>query len=163
MPTIFLGVDPSIEHNYNLPSQKELKRRLDKANDVIIADKKKIKVLKNYKRRKIHTISSLTEIIQELKNKIFLSESASEKLNELGSKVPVELFKRLIEDSDHGTLSRKEYSEELKSFSLTLQFYSGKGYNYVRERFLKSLPHENTIHRWYSTVQAATGVKQKYI
>ena len=65
MPTIFLGVDPSIEHNYNLPSQKELKRRLDKANDVIIADKKKIKVLKNYKRRKIHTISSLTEIIQE--------------------------------------------------------------------------------------------------
>jgi len=52
---------------------------------------------------------------------------------------------------------QKRYTKELKSFALTLQFYSSRAYNFVRETFENCLPHENVVRRWYSQVEADTG------
>ncbi len=58
--------------------------------------------------------------------------------------VPLEILKR--QKSRH-----TKYHPALKSFALTLQFYSAKAYNYVRETFDLGLPHPSTIRRWYSS------------
>lgn len=49
------------------------------------------------------------------------------------------------------------YSKEVKSFALTLHYYSPKAYNYVREKFHTCLPHTRTIQKWYESVDANAG------
>ena len=49
------------------------------------------------------------------------------------------------------------YPPELKSFALTLQFYSSKGYKFVRKTFNLALPHQSQIRKWYSVVPAEPG------
>lgn len=66
--------------------------------------------------------------------------------------------------------SRAKYIPELRSFALTLNFYSTAAYQYVRRIFgSKSLPHIRTLSKWYSCVdgtpgfsaQAITAIKNK--
>lgn len=48
-------------------------------------------------------------------------------------------------------------SPELRTFGLTLHFYSPAAYSYVREIFNKTLPHPSTIRKWYSTIDGSPG------
>lgn len=50
------------------------------------------------------------------------------------------------------------YSEKLRSFATTLNFYSAKAYRYVRQAFNNALPHEKTVARWYRGVDGEPGV-----
>lgn len=43
-----------------------------------------------------------------------------------------------------------QHDEDVRAFALTLHYYSPRGYNYVREKFDKHLPHVATIRKWYS-------------
>ena len=50
-----------------------------------------------------------------------------------------------------------KYSSELKSFALTLQFYSSKAYDYVRKSLNYALPDKSVIRSWYSKISAGPG------
>ena len=45
----------------------------------------------------------------------------------------------------------------MKSFALTLQFYSTKAYEFVRKTFNIALPSQSQIRRWYGKVAADPG------
>ena len=66
-----------------------------------------------------------------------------EKLNQKLSGIPLELMKRLAsrEKSEKGM----KYPPEIKSFALTLKFYSAKAYEFVRKAFNFALPHQAQI------------------
>ena len=49
---------------------------------------------------------------------------------------------------------------ELRSFSLTLKFYSAKAYNYVRNSFDLGLPHPTVLRSWYSSIDGEPGFTQ---
>ena len=66
------------------------------------------------------------------------------------------LFKRLVFKSSNKSTAR-QYPPEIRSFATTLQFYSLKGYEYVRKTFLKGLPHVSTIRKWYSNIECSPG------
>lgn len=51
----------------------------------------------------------------------------------------------------------KTYPAELKSFALTLNFYSPRAYNYVRNIFHNILPHPRTLQKWYASVACESG------
>lgn len=53
-----------------------------------------------------------------------------------------------------------KYPLELKSFALTLPFYSAKAYEFVWRTFNEALPHQSNIRRWYSTIPADPGFTQ---
>jgi Transposase protein len=167
VPTLFLKPDdqslPAIvsvrlDHNYYLPTQAELKRRLNIASDELVASKKHIKRLKESRRRQKQKCQSVRDVLRELQKKKLLSETNLEKLLESGSKVPAQLFQRLVDSKHKDVVSRKHYTPDLKRFAVTLQYYSNKAYNYVRETFLYNLPHENVIRRWYASIQCETGM-----
>lgn len=61
------------------------------------------------------------------------------------------LFKQLVA-SQHTV-----YPDILKTFALTLNFYSPKAYNYVRQTFQNILPHPRTLQRWCSTIECKPG------
>ena len=49
---------------------------------------------------------------------------------------------------------RGKFSEEIRSFALTLHFYSPKAYSYVRRTWAKLLLHPSTIRAWYQVVNS---------
>lgn len=63
-----------------------------------------------------------------------------------------EIFERMLK----GPATQK-YSPVLRTFALTLSFYSPKAYNFVRSTFNKSLPHLDTISKWYRSVDGSPG------
>ena len=97
-------------------------------------------------------VQSLQGIVDNLKSKNLISESCSEALEETFCGIPLQLMKRIM--SKH---TRAVFHPALKAFALTLQFYSTKAYNYVRETFGLGLPHICTIRRWYSSVDGNAG------
>lgn len=50
-----------------------------------------------------------------------------------------------------------KYSEELKKFATTLQFYSSKAYSFVRKQFTNVLPHPRTLAKWYQVINGDPG------
>ena len=47
---------------------------------------------------------------------------------------------------------------QLRTFTLTLNFYSPKAYEYVRSPFSNALPSSSTLKRWYKCVDGNPGV-----
>nr|CAH7721060.1 unnamed protein product [Callosobruchus chinensis] len=65
-------------------------------------------------------------------------------------------FERLLKGP-----STQKYDPALRSFALTLSFYSPRAYNFVRSTFNKSLPHLSTISKWYRSVDGSPGFTQE--
>lgn len=53
------------------------------------------------------------------------------------------------------------YSNELKQFAFTLQYYSSKAYTYVRKKFNNLLPYPRTLRRWFMVVDGKPGFTQE--
>lgn len=51
----------------------------------------------------------------------------------------------------------------MKSFALTLQFYSAKAYSFVRKTLSVDLPSQSKIRRWYRKVPADPGLSEPAI
>nr|CAH7746620.1 unnamed protein product [Callosobruchus chinensis] len=68
----------------------------------------------------------------------------------------LKIFERLLKGP-----STQTYDPALRSFALTLSFYSPRAYNFVRSTFNKSLPHLSTISKWYRSVDGSPGFHQE--
>lgn len=54
-----------------------------------------------------------------------------------------------------------ECGQALKTFALTLNYYSPKAYEYVRKSFNNVLPHPKTLSRWYANLDGTPGFTQE--
>ena len=91
-------------------------------------------------------------MIKTFKRKYLISSNYKAVLKQHFEVLPLALCTRKT-----STLKTEKYSKELKSFALTLQFYSSKAYGYVRKMFNLALPHPSTVRRWYTAVHAKPG------
>ena len=121
--------------------------------DAIIADlKKKLRNKDRIIKRLENKVKSLRQYIAKLKEKNFIDKKCEDLLNKKFSGPTLDIFTRLMK----GKKVRK-YSENVKSFALTLHFYSTKAYNFIRNTFKLSLPHPKSITAWYSKIPADPG------
>lgn len=67
-----------------------------------------------------------------------------------------QLFQRVLQGK-----IKNHYPPELRSFALTLNFYSAKAYSYVRKTFYNALPHPRTIQKWYESVDCSPGFSKE--
>jgi hypothetical protein len=81
---------------------------------------------------------------------LYLSHNAADILEQHFSEIPMSLIRRMLWNNEK--IIREKYPPELRSFALTLRFYSAKAYNHVRKTFALALPHPATIPQWYSSV-----------
>lgn len=51
----------------------------------------------------------------------------------------------------------KKYNPRIRTFALTLHFYSPRGYRYLRSIFRNGLPSVSTIRKWYSAINGKPG------
>jgi THAP domain len=113
---------------------------------------KKLKVARRRLFRQQMKISSMKDIIQHLKSMGDVNSAAIELIDRCFGNIPSELLKRKLYHN-----SREAYSDTLRSFAMTLHFYSAKAYNFVRSSFRCALPHPSTLRSWYSAVDGKPG------
>ena len=94
-------------------------------------------------RRRDKKLRSLKDILATLKNKRMLSEGSANILEDQFSGLSKEIFENQLKNSIKNKPQGRRYSDELKQFALTLNFYSHKAYNYMRKVFY--LPHQSSI------------------
>lgn len=80
-------------------------------------------------------MNNLKDIVQDMRRKDLLSRDACTILEKSFSGVLFALMKRMLTNSRRGKVGRKKFDEVLRSFALTLLFYSVKAYEYVRKTF----------------------------
>jgi len=144
------------EHTYALPSPTKLKRKLDTVVDGVQVQQKRLKSSQQRVRRLRNKVMSLQDIIDDLTDKNLLTQQAAENITASFTGPAAELVQRCVNRSVGGE-SAKAYPPELKAFALTLQFYSRRAYEYVRETFNNCLPHQKTLSAWYSCVNGKPG------
>ena len=105
--------------------------------------RKKNKIICQQKNRLEKKVAKLGDVIDSLKEEKLISGQALDALEHFKD-VPTQLYQRYQRNKTAGTSSEK-YSPELRSFALTLAFYSGKAYRFAREKFGLALPHPTTI------------------
>ena len=132
---------------------EKMRKKLDKANEKVVRLKKKLKVSQQKSRRLKTKVKSLKALTKQLREKNLISSSCEEMLERNFSGVPFQLIKRMNLRSGKGS----KYSPELKSFALTLQFYSSKAYEFVRKTFNLALPHQVQVRKWYAKIPADPG------
>ncbi len=106
-------------------------------------------------------VLSLTEIVEELQDKHMMPFSRLEALDNLSNAVSVQPIKRAVQNASKSATTRETFPPELRAFALTLQFYSTKAYEYVRETFCLALPHVRTLQDWYTSINGNPGFTQE--
>ena len=135
-----------------------MKRKIASLSSSFDKCRLKLKSALQKARRLKSKVKTLTDITNKLKSKGLVSEDCAHLLEQTFSGVPLQVMKRLLKGKgDNGAI----YHPAIKAFALTLQFYSSKAYEYVRETFGLSLPHLNTIRRWYSSVDGRAGFSRE--
>lgn len=133
----------------------ELKRNFDNLKTKTQQYKKQIKTLQQCKRRLKKKVASLSAVIKALKDKHLVDDSSLNILESIPG-MQRDLLQRQTAKTKAQAVPRT-YSPELRSFALTLHFYSHRAYNYVRRCFNTCLPHPRTLSKWYQCVGGAPG------
>ena len=136
-------------------SLRKLRQELNTSKKKIALLKKKLKVSQQRNRRLGKKVTSLQDIVKQLRHHNLISSNCEEMLCQTFSGVPLALMKKMsTKKSGKGS----KYTPEMKSFALTLQVYSAKAYEF--ETFNLALPSQSQIRRWYGKVAADPGFTQ---
>ncbi|KAE9542434.1 hypothetical protein AGLY_003295 [Aphis glycines] len=131
---------------------RRTKRNLKVVRSTVLSLRSRNKVLAASNRCLKNKVTSLKGIINSLSEKRLLSDIAAENLKALGSDILEQIICENLKKK-----TRAPYSEEIKKFSVTLQYYSPKAYLYVRKKFNNLLPHPRTLRRWFMIVNGQPG------
>ena len=147
----------AVEHSYvTVESPRRLKRKLNVSNDKYCLLRKKLKIERQRTSRLKKRVTSLQTVVDNLQKQNLVHDRCVELLEKTYSGVPLEVMKRIVQHKGK-KLTRKAYPPELRAFALTLQFYSTKAYNYVRQHFNLALPSLSAIRRWYQSINGDPG------
>ena len=122
---------------------------------------KKLKVTQQTSRRLAKKVDSLQDIISALEQKNMVSENCVSVLEKCLSGASLQLVLRQLAKHKQIDFADKQYPAELRAFALTLNFYSAKAYEFVRETFDLCLPHPKTLQKWYRSVDGNAGFSEQ--
>lgn len=125
---------------------KKIRKKIESLRKEIYKLRKKL----IEKDKKVETLNS---ILRKLKERKFIDDKQYKTLQKFGT-ANLELLQKQF--CKHTSISMpKQYSAELRFFTLTLHYYSPRAYNYyVRNIFHKCLPHPKTLSVLLMVLQA---------
>ncbi|XP_071641013.1 uncharacterized protein [Temnothorax longispinosus] len=160
------------DHHYEA-SPRSYKRKLTSALSTIKKLSKECKLNKQRVKRLTTKISSLKDIVRTLRESISVSESGLACLESMADSDVSEFLRRYARNANKSKktgskifkrrgklvagISREKYPPAIRTFAMTLHFYSPKAYRYVRQKFCNALPDPSTLRLWYSTVNCEPG------
>ena len=162
VPSTSGAVAPTSEHSYFVEeSPRKLKRSMFELQERFESCQKKLKVKQQAARRLTKKVETLEDVVKALKEKDLVSDNCVSVLEKTISGVSLQLVLRQLAQRKDIPFSDRQYPPELRSFALTLHFYSAKAYNFVRETFDLALPHPKTLSKWYRAVDGNAGFSEQ--
>ena len=143
------------DHMYHITSPRRLKRQVDDLLEKNKILKKRLATSQKKARRLKKKVNTLADVVSKLKEENLINNDCAAILETTFSGVPCELMKRLMTQKEKKNPGA--YPPELRSFAMTLKFYSAKAYNYVRKSFDLGLPCASVIRSWYSSMDGEPG------
>lgn len=80
-------------------------------------------------------VTSLTEMVCEIRKKRLVPTSGLQCLETIAENDVCELLRRFFANAKRACVSREKYPPALRTFAMTLHFYSPKAYGFVRQKF----------------------------
>ena len=116
--------------------------------------KRKIKSLQQQLRRTKAKQQTMADIIHELQQKLILTPEDAENMHAQFDEIQLSIFKDTKNNVSCAPCGRR-YSDAVKEFATTLNYYSPKAYQYVRS--ILPLPHPSLIRKWSSILECEPG------
>lgn len=146
---------PPSDHNYCASSSSSAKKITQLSNRLT----QKNKVIRRLRSRNLRQAKTLKALIDKLKQFGYLSENCSSLLKENFEDLPTDLIKN--EFKNKGKTTGARYDDNMKTFAVTLYFYSPRAYKFVRKTL--SLPAPSTIRLWAGSVDVQPGFMHQVI
>lgn len=143
------AVCPLLPNVGDTPRKQKLKKQIIRLKDVAKRRRMRCNALYATRQRLKKKINNMSQVLDELKEKRFITQEQVALLESCEVSAAA-LLKRMMNKG-------KKYSPELRTFALTLHFYSPKAYSYIRSTFNTCLPHPSTIRKWYQCLNASPG------
>lgn len=150
-------VDSELESIFDTPKKSELRQQVRGYKMCFKNHRRQIKTLNQKVRRLKKRNVSLKNIVKHLKEKNVIDTDIFNMLDE--NIVAANLFNNIYKKNLGN--KKMKYSAAIKRFSLTLNFYSPKAYDYVRKTFKTCLPHCKTLSKWYAHVKGEPGFTEE--
>ena len=151
---------PNADHGYALPMTKSGMRakllRMMHANEVL---RKKLRTVSMRLHRSRKVAGTLKDVIEHLRKDHVVSEKACGAIQAAAKNIPAEIIELMNSNLQSGKKVKRpqKYSDSIKEFAITLQFYSSSAYDYVRSICGIALLIRSNITRWFSNVQCEAG------
>jgi len=141
-----------INHDYSNIGVSTLHRKLKKSR----RKNQNIITLQKRQNQRLRTrITCLKKTITDLEHQREVSDSFFSCLELISHQGVKEFIVRTIKNGK--SVSRRKYPPALRSFALTLHFYSPRAYNYVRKKMNLALPAPSVLRSWYSSIDGEPG------
>jgi hypothetical protein len=102
----------------------------------------------------------MTDIIHELRQKLIFTPDDAENMHAKFDAIQLSIFRDTKNNVSCAPNGRR-YSDDVKEFATTLNYYSPKAYQYVRSIVLS--PHPTLIRKWSSILECEPGfVKEAF-
>ena len=115
---------------------------------------KRVKALSNQVRKQKARILELNELTADLKTKHLLETEPASVIEQCFDGNILDIVKNEFTNSSR-TAKGARYSQSVKQFAMTLQYYSPQAYDYCRK--VLSLPHPSSLRNWLSNVKCEPG------
>lgn len=135
---------------------RKAKRNWNIAKGAYLKQRRQLANVRRCNQRLRQKVKCMTSLLKYLQQNNLMSENAEQVVQETVPESSKEIFTRLLMGP-----SKQKYEPKLRAFAMTLNFYSPKAYMYVRQKFNRSLPHPNTIAKWYRSVDGSPGFSQE--
>ena len=128
-----------------------------KKQDPEITNKKlksKIRNLQQQLRRSKKKMTNMADIINDLQQNLIIKNEVADELHTTFDKLQLSIFYNTKNNTSTAPCGRR-YTDDIKEFALTLNYYSAKAYQYVRS--IIPLPNPSLIRKWSSSVKCEPG------
>lgn len=161
-PLTTMSVQEKISHDHSYCSSvKDIDETFQPSSerpDLENKLKRKIKALQQQLRRKKAKQQTMSDVINELQQKLLLSEKDAEFIHGQFDSLQLSIFRDTRNNIERAPCGRR-YSDLVKEFATTLNFYSPKAYQYVRS--VIPLPQPSLIRKWSSSIECEPGFLQE--
>lgn len=152
-----LSTSVNAEHSYALNlSPRGVKRRYC---EMLAGQKQRssyvVRKLRQVRRkllRRQRKLQDMKDTIKQLKSRTDINEAAVNVIEQCFGSIPAEMLNRKLRGN-----SKHPYNDTIRSFAMTLHFYSPKAYSFVRSSFRSALPYPSTLRKWSTSVDGRPG------
>ncbi|CAH1976691.1 unnamed protein product [Acanthoscelides obtectus] len=137
-------------------TSEKRKRNFRLMKDTILRQRKLLQNKQRLIRYFRNRIQTQKEFLDMLTQKFNMNASTESELKACLSGPASQIFERMLKGP-----STQKCDPVLRSFAVTLAFYSPKAYTFVRNPFNKSLPDLSIISKWYKSVNGSPGFTQE--